>query len=376
MKNIGKWFWLLNKRLYKKATFLLIMLLIPVLVLGYGIAAQEESGVMTIALAQDGSDPMAEQVITQLMSEPSLIRFVRCDSQEAAKKMIRDGKADAAWLFPKNMEQRVYRFVNNPSRINAFIRVVERDASVPMKLTREKLSGTVFALTSRHFYLHYIRENVPQLDHVADEELMRHYDNFQMDMDLFDIVSLDSDAESENEPNYLLAPVRGLLAVVMVLGGLAAAMYFIQDNNLGTFCLVPEKRAGIVEFICQIIAVGNLAVVALIALILGSMSASLSRELLVTPLYVLSVSLFAMNIRQLCRKLTVVGAILPLLIVVMLVICPIFFDLGALRSLQYLFPPTYYVNGAYSDRFMYLLCGYDACLLGLYYLSGKLIRKI
>ena len=198
MKNILKWFWLLNKRLYKKLTFILILLLIPVLIVGYGMSAQEDSGVMTITLAQKGDDPMASQAIDRLLGESSLLRFVKCDSHEEAKQMIADGKADAAWLFPDEMETRLYRFINNPSKFNAFIQVVEREATIPMKLSREKLSGTVFSLASRHFYLDYLRENVSELDSVSDEELLQYYDNFASDVDLFTFETLDGAAGAES----------------------------------------------------------------------------------------------------------------------------------------------------------------------------------
>ena len=66
---------------------------------------------------------------------------------------------------------------------------------------------------------------------------------------------------------------------------------------------------------------------------------------------------------------------LPLLIVVMLVVCPVFFDLGALRALQYLFPPTYYINASTSNRFLVLMVVYALALLVVYILSGKLLKR-
>lgn len=377
MKNIGKWLLLLNKRLYKKITFLLILVLIPVLILGYGFAAQEESGVMTITLAQEGNDPLAQTVMEDLKENSKLIRFVFCDSASEAKDMVRDGKADAAWIFAENMEELVGKFVLNPTRSNAFVRIFEGEETIPLKLAREKLSGTIFGHYSGTFYLSYIRENVPALEELSDEELMSYYDNFAKDIDLFEFAYLETEggAQDAEDANYLLAPVRGLLAIVIVLGGMAAAMYFIRDDQAGTFALVPQGSRGIVEFCCQMIAVGNVAVVVLIAMFLSNLAGSLWRELAVTLLYSLTVSLFCMTLRRLCGKITAVGVLMPLLIVVMLVVCPVFFDLGQLRTLQYLFPPTYYINAAVSNRYLLLMGVYALVLLGIYYLLGKLFHR-
>lgn len=377
MRKILKWFLLLNKRLYKKTTFLWILLLIPLLVFGYGAAAREDSGIVTIALACEGEDPLAALVMQELKDSTNLIRYIICDTPQSAEKMVSDSKADAAWIFEDDLENCIYRFVQKPVRRNAFISVVERENSVVLKLAREKLSGAMFRHCSRAFYLSYIRENVPQLDAVADEELMRHYDEFAWDTQLFEFAYLESSGESQDpeDANYLLTVVRGLLGVVIALGGLAAAMYYIRDEQAGTFSLVPQKNKAAVEFGCQFIAVLNIGVVAFIALLLSGLTASIGREVLLLMLYAVTAALFAMVVRRLCGKLVIVGTALPLLVVVMLVVCPVFFDLGALRELQYLFPPTYYIHGVYSDRYMVQMVMYSAVLLAVYVLSGKVLKR-
>lgn len=377
MKHLGKWLLKLNKRLYKKLTFLLILVLIPVMVIGYGNAAQEESGILTIALAQEGDDPMAQAVMEDLKENTNLIRFVFCDTPSDAKQMIRDGKADGAWIFAEDMEEKVYEFVQNPSRKNAFVRVIEQDDNIPMRLVREKLSGTVFGHCSAPFYLAHIRNNVPELDEMSDEELMSYYNNFAKDIDLFEFAYLESDsgAQDAQQANYLLTPVRGLLAVIIVLGGLAAAMYFIHDDRAGTFALVPQRNKAVVEFSCQMIAVVNVSLVVLIAMLLAGLAGNVVRELSVLLLYAVTVSLFCMTVRRLCGKMTAVGVALPLLVVVMLVICPVFFDLGEVRMVQYIFPPTYYINAITSNRYLLLMAVYALILLIVYYLLGKVPRR-
>ena len=377
MNRLLKWFLLLNKRLYKKISFILILLLIPVLVFGYSSIAEQDSGVLTIALAQAGEDEMAGNVIWNLLEEKSLVRFLGCETPQEAKDLVADGKADAAWIFPADMEARVYRFVANPSRLNAFIQVFEKENSVPVILAREKLSGAMYANCSKAMFLSYIRENVPELAHKTDAQLLAHYDEISVDGDFFRFTLMEApeaSPEAENT-NYLLAPVRGLLAVVTVLSGLAAAMYYIQDKQAGTFSWISQRKSAVVEFGCQMICGLNVSAVILLALFFSGLATSLGREMAILLLYVLCTALFCMTVRRLCGKLTVLGTALPLLVVVMLVVCPVFFDLGMLRNLQYLFPPTYYINAQYSDFYLGLMGLYSAALLIIYFLSGKLLHR-
>ena len=230
MKNMGKWFLLLNKRLYKKVTFLLILVLIPVLVMGYGAVAREESGVLTVALACEGEDPTATQIMQELKDDSNLIRFVICDDPQTARAMVNGQRADAAWIFEDELEEAIYRFALDPARKNAFVQIIEGESTIPLKLVREKLSGVLFARTSRAYYLDYLRQNVPEVKDATDEELLRYYDDFASEAKFFEFAYLDGEIREEDaqSASYLLSPVRGLLAVVIVLGGLAAAMYYVN----------------------------------------------------------------------------------------------------------------------------------------------------
>lgn len=372
------WCWLLTKRLYKKPTFVGILILIPVLVLGYSMVAGEESGMLTIALArEDNEDPMASQVVAEIRQSSQLIRFIDCESPEEAEKLVETGKADSAWVFKEDMRSRVYRFVARPSSWNSFVRIIEREETVPLMLAREKLTGAVFACTSEVLYLSYLREHVPELDALSDEELLSYYDAMLVEGDLFEFSYIDSgkSTESAQNSNYLLTPVRGLLAVVVMLCGMATAMYYVQDSQLGTFGWIPERRRPLVEFGCQMISVGNVSVVMLICLAIVGTTVSIGRELLMLVMYCACASLFCMVLRRLIGGLRGLGMLLPLLTVVMLVVCPVFFDLGALREAQYLFPPTYYINAPYSDKFLLYMPVYAIALMAMYCLVGKISKR-
>lgn len=378
MKRLLKWCLLLNKRLYKKAVFLLILLLIPALVVGYGQLAREESGVLTIALAQEGDDPVAREIMQKLHRDSQLIRYISCPTPDSARKLVDESKADGAWIFAEDLENAIYRFVSKPNKYNAFVQIIEGQSSTPMRLAREELSGAAFSYCSRVFYLQYLRENVPQLNDTPDETLLEYYDNFVANGDsLFEYVNSEGVAggTEPGKANYLMNPVRGLLATVIVLGSLAAALFYIADGRTGTFALVPFHRRWAMEFACQMIAVLNVSLVALAALRLVGLTGGAGREVLLLVLYGLAASLFGMNVRRLCGSMGAVGTAIPLLTVVMLVACPVFYDYGSLRFLQYLLPPTYYVNGLHSDFFLGLLPVYILALAGLYALLGKLLRK-
>lgn len=375
MRNVLRWAVLLWKRLYKKPTFLLLLVMIPLLVFSYGLASQEESGVITIALAS--RSPQVEpltRTVWQELQESQLVLYVECESPEAATEMVRRGDAKTAWIFEEDLEHKIYDFIANRSRKNAFLTIIEPEDRVMLKLLREVLSGTLFPHCSRAQYLTYLRENAPELDALTDAQLLVYYENAGFTSDLFVMTDIEGNVtrEEDLEADYLLSPVRGMLAVVVVLAGLATAMYYIRDVATGTFTLVPQRAKPLVELGCQLISIVNVLLVVLLSLALTGQSVSLGRELLTAGLYGLCVAAFSMMVRRLTGGIRGLGMVTPILVVVMLTICPVFFDLGFLRQTQLLLPPTYFVTGAYNGNYLWYMGLYTLAALAVCWLLDML----
>lgn len=374
VKKTFLWFWLLTKRLYKKPTFLAILVLIPLLVLGYSTVAKEDSGMVTIALAGHG-DLLTESIFDDLQESGQLIQYVVCKTAEEAQNMVRAGKADGAWIFPEDLQTCIDGFVKDSDGHGSFVRVIQREETVALMLARERLSGVLYPHIARSFYLRFLRKSYPELDSMTDEQLMEYYDGTELTDQLFSYD--DASVERIQQVHYLMSPVRGLLAVVIVLGGMATAMYAIRDNGNGTFQWLPAKYKFLPELGGQMITAWNLGGAALLALAFVGMAIGLFAELTVLLLYGFCVATFCMLLRRLLGSIRGIGTAMPLLIVVMLLVCPVFFDFGVMRRVQFLLPPTYYINSANNPAYLgYMLCYSIVCLLISLVLDRKYMRSV
>ena len=81
LKTLFRRWLILNKRLLKKPSFVVILLLIPLLVGAMGIASTgEDVGLFTVALAaQDNEDELAQKVISSLTNGSQLFHFMVLD---------------------------------------------------------------------------------------------------------------------------------------------------------------------------------------------------------------------------------------------------------------------------------------------------------
>lgn len=363
MGTLLKWFYMLSKRLYKKPSFLVLLVLIPLCVALFAGAAGRDSGFIHIVLAREQEDdPIAAEVMDTLLSESGMMRFTRAVSGEAALDAVRTGQADEAWIFPDHTQTQIENFLSG--RQKYIVRAVTREQNMTAQLAREKLSAALYEACAKAYYLDYIRANISQLDGVSDGELIACFENVQVDEDLF-VYGNPADTHAAQPTNYLTSPIRGLLAVVMLLCGMAATLYYLQDEASGTFAWVRQSRKALTALGCVLTATANISVAVLLSLVFSSLAGNVLREIGALVLYSLCCGAFCLVLKALLPGIRGFAATVPLVTVVLLGICPVFYDFRRLPFLQLLFPPTYYINAAFDSKYLLYMLAYIPLCLGL-----------
>lgn len=375
-RKIFLWYLLLNKRLFKKISFLLILCIVPLLILVMRQAASQDSGMIKIMLCRENpSDELSAEVIQALASSKSVIQYITGTSEEDALDAVKSGSVDAAWIFPDHMQEKIEDFTSQSSSQNPILTIVEREDNVALQLSREKLYGVLYPYISYSIYHNYISQNLAQGMSVMEEELRADYEETRVDGGLFrrTYVNNKEVEETEEAGNYLLLPLRGLLSLWLVLCGLAASMYFIQDKESGVFSWVPVRKEMWLAYGYHFIVIGDAGIVMLLALKLSGLFTTLGTELVLLLLMILMSAAFCNFVRILCQKVQRLTVCTPLLILAMLVLCPIFLDVHKFRPVQYLLPPFYYLNALHNPAFLYRSIIYCVILFGLDFLLNRLV---
>ena len=76
-------------------------------------------------------------------------------------------------------------------------------------------------------------------------------------------------------------------------------------------------------------------------------------------LYSVCCTVFCLLVKRIFGSIKLYGAIIPLFIVIMIAVCPIFFDFRSFLGVQLIFPPTYYVNAAYDSKYLLYMVAYS-----------------
>ncbi|MGN1126200.1 MAG: hypothetical protein ACI4RI_02045 [Ruminococcus sp.] len=378
LKKAVVWFVLLAKRFFKKPVFILILSLIPLFVVALNVVAHQDGGVVSVALVQENKeDELSSEIVEDLLSEDSIIRYVQSDADES-KKLLQTGKVDSVWIFSDDFQKRTDKLAIRQSQSNYLVRVVEREKTASLLLLHEKLYGTLFRFCSESLYMNFATENVEELKGKSEEQLMVYYDNVHSDDSLFDYSHIGSNSSSQNMEGagYLVTPLRGIFSILIILCGLAVAMMFQKDVSKGVFSWIPHRTAPVIAGVYHYIPIIIISVVSLISLMAVGLTGSLTREILMIILYSFCCTLFCMIIRLLCGNIKILSVLTPVIVVALFAICPVFYDFEALRAIQMLFPTFYYLKAVYSDAYLLYMAVYCVVSALFYMVLCKIIKTV
>ena len=368
------WYVLLTKRLFKRISFWLILLAAPLLVLGMrGISGQEAAVLRMAVYVEPSSDPLGETLAGELQSLNGIIRYERCDSEEELRARVRYGKADGGYIIPADLGEMILAYVEGRDKELPYnrhlIRFVAGEEQSWLKLAREQFFGTLYPYISRALIGSFTIDeagNDAKASEAVEQELLALYEEMQVEASIFEF----SLGDSENivhldSVDYLTTPLRGLLSLFVFMGGMAMALYLIRDRGKGLFKQLSLGSRLAIYWLYIFSGTLICGVAAFVGLYISGNFTALWKELLLMLLLVLAVTGFSWILGTVFNRLSVAGSLVPLLILLSAVVCPVFASFHGMKPLKYCLPPYFYLSGLHSARLMGCLVLYVAAVTAL-----------
>lgn len=352
---------LLQKRLLKRYGFLFMLVLAPLLAAGVGRLSQEAAGIATVALYLPEGDEAAEEIAGRLLDGRGVLRYLPCGDGEAARLMVETGEADAAWIFAEDLSAQIEALAGR-RRVRPVVTVVERQDSVPLTLGREILSAAIFPSFSYAVYENYVRDELG-LDRMTDEELRLVYDDVAVEGSLFQMVYPDETPGEAEDFTYVQAPLRGILAIWFTFVGLAAALYFMRDEERGVYGRIPVAGRLTASYAAGVAFLLDAGLVLLLSCKLAGVFTNWKREVVSCAVFAVCVLAFANLLRLLCRTPRRLGMVFLPLLAMMLALCPVFLNLQYFRAGKLLLPPWYYLQSIHNTCYLYEMALYAVILV-------------
>lgn len=359
---------LLMKRFLKNKVFLLLLFAVPLLLLCLKNISGEDSGVMNIVLcAEDPDDMTAQAVIDRICHTDGLVRYTVAEDEETARQTVLSKGADAAWIFRKDFQSKIDGLTSGTAAAEAPVAVLERHGTVLLRLSNIQLFFFLYPELSFSLYRDFA-ENYLDLEVISQDELAAAYEEAPSSGSGF---RHSYEETTRQEDSYLLAPFRGLLALLILLGGLAADMFFLQDEARGMLDRTALCKRRKILLLYQAAAMTPIALMVMTALSCAGMLGQPLTELVFLVFYLADCMAFCALVERLCGNAQRLGACIPVLMLGMFVLCPVFFTVRRLRPVQYLFPPYYYLSAVNTGG----QAGYLA-MMAIYAAAGFAVQKL
>lgn len=390
IKNGLTWYLLLTKRLLKKPSFWAVLLLVPVMVFGLGLAAQEEAHILRIAVyAEPSSDPLGSRITEELEDLDGVVEYTVCGSEGELRREVALSQADAGYILPAELTGMMEAYLagrkNELPYDGHLISVIANEDTIQLQLAREQFFSVLYPylseLAAEQFTLEQ-KEFAGLNEDYVREQIRGLYREERVEDSIFRFAyGTDAPEIDPDQNSYLMTPVRGMLSVFVFFTGLTMGMYLMRDRKAGMFQWVRYGKKPLYYWLSILAGTVLGGIAAYLGLWISGTFTEWQGELPRMALLVLASAGFSGILCQLVRNMAVYGAILPLLVLLSVVLCPVFVAFHGLGILKALLPPYFYLNGLHSARItgylaVYALASNAAALLLLRLEGGRnLIRK-
>ena len=352
MKRMGMWILLMTKRLMKKPSFIIILVLLPVILVMYRfIITEDDATIRACIYVPEGSEEFTTKLADDLVTADFQAKFYLVDSEDDLYSDVIAGRAEVGYILPKDIRE---RFLTK--NWDGAVTMVVSDSSQMAPFVNEFVTVVIYTDMMEEYITDYLvnRSGLTFEDGdirpLVRESLRKHAGSGS----LFDISYRDyykNEEVSREEvmsENYLMKPIRGTVALFVLLAGLAGLVFWFQDNAEGRFKVMSHEKRPVINYGSLLLPTALSAIVGMVCIIIAGLCGNIFYELLTMLLYVIFVTGVCEIIRVIVPNVNAVCAAIPILAIASYLCCPILIDLKkvlpVVSYLRKILPPDYYLE--------------------------------
>ncbi len=353
-----------------------MLLVVPLMVFMLNIMSSGDAGLMTIGVYIPSNDEFSNKLREDIKNNPGALQFVFYDDEDELVKAVERQQVAEAWIVPENFEKTVTDMASR-GRSKEKIQIVIRESGLTHMLGREVLCSRVYPMVARQIAFNYISEKVydNNMTEAQIDNMVGTYDEYGINGNLFEMGYVDQ-TDASSDVSYLMMPLRGILALWLLLCSVAASMYYLEDEKNGLFIWWKTKLPLLRDLAYYLVIVLIPSIMVLIGMAYGGVFTSLGREIVAILLYDFAIIALANVLRLLIGSIKGLGIITPILIMASAIFSPVFIDIKEGRSLQRFCPTFHYLYCIHDEYFVKSLLVFGILLLMIWYLLNTLKNHI
>ena len=334
-------FLLLLKLNLKKPGFYLIILLMPLFTILLNLASSKGDDQISVGIFLDGNhDNETPQIRSLLESAEGLFSYTIYEDETTLSEDVLSQKLEIGYLIPADYVTKMVE-----GKKDKLIKRILSPSTTMQAVTDESLYSLLFPLIEKRVMTDYLYEDSPLKEYHADvtrEEIEMLFDSYLVADTAFTIGYEKAPSDSSMKASDILfSPLRGILAHMILIAGLAGGLAFYKDPNhygyrqfkvrLFSVC-IPVLFSSIVAYFCLFFAkAGGTGLTGILRL----------------AIYALAIVLLTLLLTACIKNALLYASVLPLYTLFSLLLSPVFFDLTiwmpVLKYASLLFLPKWYL---------------------------------
>lgn len=354
MKKSVLMFYLLCKRQLKQPVLVLLLISMPIMGLIFrAIPSMHEGGIPSVALYAQSSNETANAVIEHIISNNDGIHFYRADSVDELESAVIAKDAQCGFIFDDNMKDNIL-----DNKANDSVTLVSNGGDSVTGTVTQIVFSSIMTVLTKDISIKYMEEH--DFFNKIRWPLAMEYFNSQFDTIYasgsslqINFKTLITDSSSEYDTIDMKSqnstlPVRPLVGVLIFVACILGVHKWLSDRESGVF--IPMSRSTVMasRFLYVIVSVLLFSISGVITVVLSGFALSASDEIMLTFLSIVANVIFGVLLTFIIKKSRTIIALLPVLIICSLLICPVFTDIGIymplIRLVNKFLPPTYFIG--------------------------------
>lgn len=348
MKKLLLCNWLFMKRGFKKISFMLILVALPILCYFLKSTVKEEGISLKAGIYIESESELTGQIKEHLIHNYESVSFEECATLSELKDKVASNTYECGYVFDKDFEEKLSQ--NNLDKI---VTLYSSPSTFMASLANEYVFSEIFQKYAVNELVEYISsQDIFTIKDMAalSNELHTMYEGYLNSDDTFTFRYITADNETIDNTSllssYVLFSVRGIIALLIMFVSFIGTLNLYKDTKVGIF-LSFGKVTGLLCKLSEIFSLTFIAGISgFMSIMLCGLSDGLMQEVSRMLLYVLICTVYCFIIYKIVPSTYAFAALIPVFILGSILFCRIFFDISEVipiaKYIAWIFLPRYF----------------------------------
>lgn len=314
------------KRFLGQKIFLVLLFVMPVGTLLFAAMANRDDTSVRVGIVCADDRSLGGRIGQELLEHRGIVRFCRMDSDAQMQEAISRGEIECGYSFPDDMGEKYQQ-----EQYTGLVKQYFRRGSMLHAIAREVVLTGIFRQYAKDIATSYIWDSgMFYTQSIAPQEISESYQKNIKDQTTFTFTFNDSTKVQSKLGDYLVAPVRGCVSLLILLAGFCGISLYRTDQQKE----IPVAFGGRIR---SGLSVLSIAVPVCLITVVGIASEAVCGVGFLSPKEIVYLLIYDIIVVLFCNLLSYVGVRAGLLWVLALgyvcacaVFTPVFIDMSAL----------------------------------------------